>query len=133
MEWQQLRKRRKLTKHIPENRYSLGSRDAEVIDLADMQYEYTLLTARLELIRREPTLLSAGGGLELSPDMFYTLTARSLGLLLPPQSAVIRLAQMNHFNMAIATARSLDVDMSELFGHLARQCLRLSHKPGSVM
>ncbi|OSX60529.1 hypothetical protein POSPLADRAFT_1066767 [Postia placenta MAD-698-R-SB12] len=111
----QLRKRRKLTKHIPENRYSLGSRDAEVIDLADMQYEYTLLTARLELIRREPTLLSAGG------------------LLLPPQSAVIRLAQMNHFNMAIATARSLDVDMSELFGHLARQCLRLSHKPGSVI
>lgn len=56
----QPRKRRKLSKHIPEGKYALGKRDAEIVDLADMQYEYALMSARLELIRREPTLLSAG-------------------------------------------------------------------------
>jgi len=80
-----------------------------------MQYEYTLLSARLELIRRDPTLLSAGG------------------LHLSPPSIVLRLAQMSRFNMAMATARSLDVDMVDLFGHLTTQCLRLSHHLDAVI
>ncbi|KAI0951956.1 hypothetical protein AcW1_004182 [Taiwanofungus camphoratus] len=109
------RKRRKLSKHIPEGRYALGKRDAEIVDLADIQYEYALLSARLDLIRRDPTLLSAGE------------------LLLPPPSVVMRMAQSNRFNMAMATARSLDVDMTELFGHLTNQCLRLSRSPDTVM
>lgn len=54
-------------------------------------------------------------------------------LLLSPSSVVLRLAQSNRFNTAMATARSLDVDMSDLFGHLTGQCLRLSHSPDAVM
>lgn len=55
----QNRKRRKLTKHIPDDKYHLGRKDAEVIDLADMRHEYTLVSSRLELIRRQPELLTA--------------------------------------------------------------------------
>ncbi|PCH41595.1 hypothetical protein WOLCODRAFT_100880 [Wolfiporia cocos MD-104 SS10] len=109
------RKRRRLSKHIPEDRYAPGKRDAEIVELVDMQYEYTLLAARKELIRREPTLLTAGG------------------LQLAPPSIVMRLAQMNLFSMAMATACSLRVDMTDLFCRLTRQCLRLSHKPDSVI
>ena len=61
VERSQPRKRRKLSRNIPEERYSAGKRDAEIVYLSDMQYEYTLLSARLELIRRDPTLLSSGG------------------------------------------------------------------------
>ncbi|OCH95867.1 hypothetical protein OBBRIDRAFT_744376 [Obba rivulosa] len=109
------RKRRKLSRHIPENLFSAGKRDAEIVDLSDVQYEYALLLARVELIRREPTLLSSGG------------------FLLPPDSIILRLAQKNCFDMAIATARTLNVDMSDLFGHLTTQCLRLARNPDAVI
>ncbi|KZT74501.1 hypothetical protein DAEQUDRAFT_195531 [Daedalea quercina L-15889] len=109
------RKRRKLSRHIPESRYSVGKRDAEIVHLFDMQYEYTLLSARLELIRRDPTLLSAGG------------------LTLSPPSIIMRLAQTNLFSLAMATARCLKEDMTDLFGHLTRQCLRLSRNPDAVL
>ena len=39
----------------------MGKRDSEVVELKDMQYEYALLSARIELVREDPTLLSAGG------------------------------------------------------------------------
>ncbi|KAL7282041.1 hypothetical protein ACG7TL_003508 [Trametes sanguinea] len=109
------RKRRKLTKHIPESKYATGRRDAEMVELKDMQYEYALLSARVEVVRRDPTLLSAGD------------------LAFPPPSLVLRLAQWNRFNTAMTTARSLDVDMSDLFSHLTNRCLRLSRNPDAVM
>ncbi|CDO74132.1 hypothetical protein BN946_scf185043.g182 [Trametes cinnabarina] len=109
------RKRRKLTKHIPESKYGIGRRDAEMVELKDMQYEYALLSARVEVVRRDPTLLSAGV------------------LALPPASLVLRLAQSNRFNTAMTAARSLDVDMSDLFSHLTNRCLRLSRNPDAVM
>jgi nuclear pore complex protein Nup160 len=52
---------------------------------------------------------------------------------MPPSLIVLRLAQSNRFNMAMATAGSLKVDMTELFTHLTRQCLRLSRNPDAVM
>ncbi|KAI8984997.1 nucleoporin Nup120/160-domain-containing protein [Trametes punicea] len=109
------RKRRRLTKHIPESKYGLGRRDAEIVELKDMQYEYALLSARVEVVRRDPTLLSAGE------------------LALPPTSLLLRLAQWNRFNTAMTIARSLNVDMSDLFGHLTNRCLRLSRNPDAVM
>ncbi|GBE79204.1 hypothetical protein SCP_0204010 [Sparassis crispa] len=109
------RKRRKLSRYIPEDKYGPGKRDMEVVELADMQYEYTLLAIRLELIRRDPTLLSAGEA------------------LLSPPSVVLRLTQANRFNMAMATARTLNVDMTDLFGHLTGLCLRLSRNPEAVI
>jgi nuclear pore complex protein Nup160 len=53
--------------------------------------------------------------------------------LLPPESIVLRLVQANRFNYAMATARSLNVDMSDLFAHLTTQCLKLSRTPGVVL
>ena len=138
----QPRKRRRLTKHIPEDKYALGKRDSEVVELKDMQYEYALLSARVELVRRDPTLLSAGG--EFSPLSAGRKTVSCFScssipsrthadFALPPPSIVVRLAQANRFNTAMATARSLDVDMSDLFGHLAGRCLRLSRNSDAVM
>jgi len=109
------RKRRKLSKHIPESKFAVGKYDSEIIDLADIQYEYALLSARLDLVRKDPSLLTSGE------------------FLLPPISIVLKLAQSNRFNTAMATARSLDIDMSDLFTHLTRQCLRISRSPDSVI
>jgi hypothetical protein len=57
----QPRKRRKLAKHIPQDKYSVGKRDAEVVELADIQYDFALLDAQLELVKRDPTLLGSIG------------------------------------------------------------------------
>lgn len=53
--------------------------------------------------------------------------------LLPPSVIVLRLAQANRFNLAMATARSLKVDMTDLFSHLTGQCMLLSRNPDAVM
>ncbi|KAG1836482.1 hypothetical protein C8R48DRAFT_680501 [Suillus tomentosus] len=57
----------------------------------------------------------------------------NLNVLLSPASIVLRLGQANQFDMAMATARSLDVDMSELFTTLTSQCLRLSRNPETIL
>ena len=56
-------KRRRLSQRIPENRFSHDAcREAsEVIQLSDIQYEYALLSAQLELVRKDPKALAAGG------------------------------------------------------------------------
>jgi len=49
-----------------------------------------------------------------------------------PPAIVMRLAQLNRFNTAMSTARSLDVDMTEHFIHPATQCLKLSRHPNAI-
>ncbi|KAF9468851.1 nucleoporin Nup120/160-domain-containing protein [Collybia nuda] len=109
------RKRRKLSRHIPENRYAPGKPDAEIVHLADIQYDHVLLSAQIDIIQKDLSVLS------------------SAEFLLPPSSIVLRLAQSNRFNFAMATARSLKVDMTDLFTHLTGQCLRLSRNPDAVI
>ncbi|KAI0245682.1 nucleoporin Nup120/160-domain-containing protein [Lactifluus subvellereus] len=108
-------KRRKLTKHIPEDRFASGKRDLEIVKLADVIAEYTLLSAQLDLVRKDPELL------------------RAIATLRSPESVVLRLVQNNRFNLAMATARTLEVDLTDLFSHLTRQCLRLSRNPDAVL
>ncbi|KAG1847541.1 nucleoporin Nup120/160-domain-containing protein [Suillus subalutaceus] len=108
-------KRRRLSKNIPDSTFNGDKQDSEIVNLSNFKYDYTLLSARLWLIRRDPTLLSAAD------------------VLLSPVSIVLRLGQANQFDMAMATARSLDVDMSELFATLTTQCLRLSRNPETVL
>lgn len=55
------RKRQKLTKHIPEDRFAGGKRDFEMVKRSDVIAEYTLLNARLDLVRKDPELLRASG------------------------------------------------------------------------
>ncbi|KAF8227965.1 hypothetical protein L208DRAFT_1490549 [Tricholoma matsutake] len=109
------RKRRKLSRHIPESRYAPGKFDTEIVYLADIRYDYALLCAQIEIIRTDPKLLP------------------SQELLLPPSLIVLKLAQANRFDFAMATARTLKVDMTDLFTHLTSQCLRLSRNPDAVI
>lgn len=103
------RKRRKV-KRIPESKYTPGKYENVIIHLEDVQYEYALLSAQVDIVQRQP----------------------SAEFPLPPASIVLRLVQLNCFNLAMTTARSLDVDMSELFSRLTTQCLRLSRDPDSL-
>nr|GAT46227.1 predicted protein [Mycena chlorophos] len=106
-------KRRRLSRHIPESRFTPGTHDSEIVSLADIQHEHALLSAHVDIVKREPELASFSD--------------------LPPESIVLRLAQAQQFNLAIATAQSLKVDMTELFAHLTAQCVRLSRDPNAVM
>ncbi|KAK7061352.1 nucleoporin Nup120/160-domain-containing protein [Favolaschia claudopus] len=106
-------KRRRLSKHIPESKFTPGTHNSEIMTLSEIQYELALLTARMEIVQREPAL--------------STFTD------LPPESIVLRFAQSNRFNLAMATASSLKVDMTDLFAHLTTQCLRLSRNPDAVI
>lgn len=69
--WQS-RKRRKLSKNVPESKYTTGTHDLEIIELSDIQYEYALLSARLDLNRKDPSLLPAGG--EFLVDIFREIS-----------------------------------------------------------
>ncbi|KAJ8523440.1 hypothetical protein ONZ45_g87 [Pleurotus djamor] len=111
----QSRKRRRIIKHIPDDKFTIGTYDVEIVDIKDIQHDHALLSAQLDVIRQDPSLLSAGE------------------FLLPPPAIVTRMAQANQFNTALATARSLDVDMSDLFSSLTRQCIRLDRRPESVL
>ncbi|KAH9482452.1 Nuclear pore complex protein Nup160 [Psilocybe cubensis] len=108
-------KRQKVSKHIPESKFVTGKYDAEIISLAEMEYEYILLRAQIDIIKRDPSILS-------SPEY-----------LLPPALIVMRLAQANQYTQAMATARSLKVDMTDVFIHLTNQCIRLTTNPGSLI
>ncbi|KAJ3743459.1 nucleoporin Nup120/160-domain-containing protein [Lentinula detonsa] len=108
--------KRQTSSNIPEYKYSPAKYESEIVQLSDIQYEYTLLSAQLDLMVRESTLPSS------STEFFP-----------PPSSIVLKMAQSNRFNMALATARSLEVDMTDLFAHLTTQCLRLSHHPDVVV
>ncbi|EPQ59509.1 hypothetical protein GLOTRDRAFT_71020 [Gloeophyllum trabeum ATCC 11539] len=109
------RKRRRLTRDIPRDKWAVGKSDAEIVELSDIRYEYALLSARLELMQLNPE------------DGSVT------DHLMSPSLIVMRLAQANQFTTAMSTARSLKVEMSDLFALLTRQCLRLSRDPDVVI
>ncbi|KAL1744628.1 nucleoporin Nup120/160-domain-containing protein [Schizophyllum fasciatum] len=106
------RKRRSTSKYIPEKRFKAKtpgvSHGVDVIRLSDLEYEYALLNAQADLIRRDPSILQAQE------------------FLLPPETVVLRLAAANRFDAALSAACSLHVDMSDVFARLATQCLRLA-------
>ncbi|KAI9510623.1 nucleoporin Nup120/160-domain-containing protein [Russula earlei] len=109
------RKRRKLTRHIPEERFASGKRDLEVVKLSDVIAEYTLLSAQLDLVKKDPELLNSSAALRA------------------PESVILKLVQNNRFDLAMATGRTLEVDLSDLFSHLTRECFRLSRHPDAVL
>ncbi|KAK2466397.1 hypothetical protein APHAL10511_002039 [Amanita phalloides] len=112
---QETRKRRKVTRYIPEAKYSSGNYDAEVVQLVDIQHDYAALSAHIDLVRSDPTLIS-------SQDFF-----------LPTSLIILKLAQANRLSQAMTYARSLEIDMTDLITHLTRQCLRLSRKSGDTI
>lgn len=119
-----------LTKYIPEDKFSPGKRDVEIITLSDMEFDYALATARLALVRKDPSLPLHGGAW---PFVIYRQSTNRTTAILDGPAIVLSLSQANQFDTAIATAQSLKVDMTDLFSHLARQCLRLSRDPEMLM
>lgn len=97
-----------------------------------MEYDCALLRAQIDSIKREPALLSSPG---MSTIVFYESSVINVSteFLLTPAVIVMRLAYANQHSQAMAIARSLKVDMTDLFIHLTNQCVRLTRNPGSVL
>ena len=70
----QPRKRRKLSRHIPEELYAPGKRDVEIVTVNDIHYDYTLLSAQLELNRADPTFIVGPGSSPSLPSLLYMNT-----------------------------------------------------------
>ncbi|KAH6915289.1 nucleoporin Nup120/160-domain-containing protein [Coprinopsis sp. MPI-PUGE-AT-0042] len=102
------KKRKTLSRYIPESRFQTSKHDACIVHLTDIRQSYTLLSAQIDIIKREPDILA-------SPEF-----------LLPPPVIVMRLAHHNLLNQALSVASGLGVDMTDLFIQLASQCVRLS-------
>ncbi|EJD01293.1 uncharacterized protein FOMMEDRAFT_158427 [Fomitiporia mediterranea MF3/22] len=102
------RKRRKIGSYLPKEQLSASQRNVDIVRLPDIEREYAHLTANLELIRRDPTLVRHG-----EPHLTPWLT-------------VSKLTQAGLFDLAMHTAKTLSIDMSEVFQRLSLQCLHLS-------
>ncbi|KDQ20617.1 hypothetical protein BOTBODRAFT_626620 [Botryobasidium botryosum FD-172 SS1] len=102
-----LDKQRRLPILIPEERFTAGVKDMEIVKLSDIRQEYTLVLSKLELVQHFPDLAMS------------TFTMSS-------EDVVFRYIQIGNFDSAMAAARTLKVDMTGLFGHLTAQCLRLT-------
>ncbi|KAF5363323.1 hypothetical protein D9756_000589 [Leucocoprinus leucothites] len=102
------RKRRLNVNYVPESKFSSRKYDSEIVHLSDMQYDCALLQAQIDLVHKDPGLLS------------------SQGFLMPPTLIVMRLATLNLYERALTTARALEVDMVDIFTKLAAHCLRLT-------
>ena len=72
------RKRRKLTRHIPEDRFASGKRDLEIVKLSDVIAEYTLLSAQLDLVKKDPELLRSSGEPRIAYAKFEELILNAM-------------------------------------------------------
>lgn len=57
----QARNRRLVLNHIPENKYSSRKYEVEIIHLSDMQHDCALLRAQIDLVQKDPSLLTSQG------------------------------------------------------------------------
>lgn len=53
--------RRVAFNHVPEDKFSSRKRDVEVVHISDMQYDCALLRAQIDLIRKDPSVLTSQG------------------------------------------------------------------------
>ncbi|WVQ80541.1 hypothetical protein IAT38_002646 [Cryptococcus sp. DSM 104549] len=103
-------KRRRVTSFIPEEEFTQGKRPVDLITLQDIQMEYTMVLARVSLTQRIPDLLEHG--VSVSPEEIVGL-----------------LVQQGMYDLALSSAATLEVDMTEMFKSLATRCVELSRLP----
>jgi nuclear pore complex protein Nup160 len=120
--------RRPALNHVPEGKYSSRKHDGEIVHLSDMQYDCALLRAQIDLIRKDPSILTSQGKsicllIQCSIHIFST------EFLIPPALVVMRLVNMNFYEQALTTARTLGVNMTDTFSQLTVHCLRLKNTP----
>lgn len=120
------RKRRKVGGHIPEDKFSTGRRNVDIVNLTTMKQEYAHLLANAEVLRRDLSSRSAGKLFCFVSVLLLKLTYMQPIDLSSPWVTVSKLTQAGQFELAMSTAKTLSVDMSELFQRLALQCVQLS-------
>ncbi|WWC88782.1 uncharacterized protein L201_003695 [Kwoniella dendrophila CBS 6074] len=100
-------KRRKVSRYIPEEEFSKDKKSVDIISLADIEMEYTLVLSQLRLSSHIPDL-------------------HEHGITISPQEVVGLFIQRGMFDIAQSSAASLKVDMTDLFQALAARCVELS-------
>lgn len=93
-----------------------------------MQYDCALLRAQIDLVRKDPSLLTSQGEFthKFHIPYYSPEITRVTELLLPPTLVVMRLTNMTLYEQALTTARALDTDMADIFTQLTTHCLRLT-------
>jgi nuclear pore complex protein Nup160 len=114
--------------HVPECKYSSRKHDVEIVHLSDIQYDCALLRAQIDLIRKDPNVLTSQGRSIRSLIQCFNHIS-STEFLIPPALVVMRLVNMNFYEQALTTARALDVNMTDTFSQLTVHCLRLKSTP----
>lgn len=90
-----------------------------------MVYEYTVITSQLDIINKEPQILTAPRKF-MFLRYFHWLTFAT-DFLLGPAEIVARYVHHGFFDDALSSARIFGLDLSSIFERLADRCLRLSH------
>ncbi|WVQ72883.1 hypothetical protein IAR50_002444 [Cryptococcus sp. DSM 104548] len=100
-------KRRRMTTYIPEEEFTAGKKPVDIITLEDIQAEYALVLSKLRLSSKTPDLYDHG-------------------IVISPQETVGLFVQRGMYDVALSSAASLQVDMTDLFQSLAAKCVELS-------
>ncbi|WVQ96857.1 hypothetical protein IAU59_003964 [Kwoniella sp. CBS 9459] len=100
-------KRRKVSTFIPEEEFTKDKRPVDIISLADIEMEYTLVLSQLKISSQIPDL-------------------HEHGVTVSPQEVVGLFVQRGMFDVAQSAAASLQVDMVDFFQSLAARCVELS-------
>jgi nuclear pore complex protein Nup160 len=131
----QSRKRKGSSKFIPETKFISAKYDSQIVHLADMQRQHTLLSGQIATVKRNPDILVSAGlwccSLRVGVCTYNPVSTAEF--LLPPTVLVLRLTHHSLFSQALTVASSLKVDMTEIFQQLTTQCIRLSKNPQAVM
>ncbi|WAR60694.1 hypothetical protein PtB15_9B633 [Puccinia triticina] len=115
------RTRKRVTYYVPEQEFVGGTRDVEVLKLADIRAEYTLVLSRLQLANELPQLSQPG-------------TSTTSGAYLDGSTVVPLVLNQGRVQDALEKAVVLGTDLVPLFVRLTESCCRLSLEnalPGS--
>ncbi|KAA1130822.1 hypothetical protein PGTUg99_023877 [Puccinia graminis f. sp. tritici] len=108
-----MRSRKRVTYYVPEEEFLGGTRDVEVLKLADLRAEYTLVLSRLQLANELPQLSQPG-------------TSTTSGAYLDGATLVPMVLNQGRLTEALEKAIVLGTDLGPLFVRLAESCCRLS-------
>ncbi|WVF69357.1 hypothetical protein IAT40_004133 [Kwoniella sp. CBS 6097] len=100
-------KRRKVSTFVPEEEFTKDKRPVDIISLADIEMEYTLVLSQLRISSQIPDL-------------------HEHGVTVSPQEVVGLFVQRGMYDVAQSAAASLQVDMVDFFQSLAARCVELS-------
>ncbi|ORX40189.1 nucleoporin Nup120/160-domain-containing protein [Kockovaella imperatae] len=101
-------KRRRVTSYIPESAMGKDKHRMELITLADIKAEYSAVLAKLHLANIVDDIFADGH------------------ITIGPSELVGLLVQHAMFDLALSSAASLEVDMTDVFVALASRCVQLS-------